>query len=321
MATEAEDLETLFRYDPFEESGDEQQDGNEANNEQEAQADGGGDAGSEQADQGKEDKSGDEASASEDASASEKPDESRGPAEEDDEKTALKEQIRQQQAAVREMQEELKKLRGDDSQQQGDQNQSEWRAANQPEDDPVPDYLFDIPSNIVEGLAAEEPQQRKQALQQLVRGLGMEVHARVREDMNKRIQNVRSEAQQTQQETQQQSQVENIRKDYFGQYPKHDSDLIRPVVNRKAQEVFNEWGVREWTQNVRDEIGKRVDRELRTAGFQGEQAQDQGQDQQGADKPNGQGGQPHMRRSGARPSGTAHGGPNSSDDIESTLFG
>jgi hypothetical protein len=317
MSESAKDIEELFRFDPFTDDGSDDSgydaaapsSGKELDDEY---ADGAGDAGSQQADTDDSGKSEDAAAAAEGAEDQQKPDESGEPAagkgkdEKDEELENLKEQLRQQSAQMQELQKQLS------SKDEGQQEE----AGKQ--DDTVPSYQFQIPDQIVNGLASEDENERRNAVSALVSGIGQSVHAQMqqqfREEMEKRIQRFQQESSQTSEQT---TQAERIKQDYFGQYPRHDNDLIRPLVRTKSQEVLKEWGVREWTPRVRDEIAKRVDADLRKAGFSGEPA-DSGKETQ--QRGNGAAAPPHMRRSGARPAGSA-GGPNSSHDIENTLFG
>lgn len=310
------DINEILNYDPFEE--DNSDDGSDDSSGQHAQddggkqpqADGGGDAGSQETDEESQGGSEDSAGADDGSDSSQKSSQSHDPAEE--RIKALEEQLRQATAALQNLQQ------GKEGGKEQDQGQgSDSDADSQPE---IPSYEFQIPQAISDGIMADDPQQRSAALAQLVKGIGVEVHARVRQEfddkLRKTVEYQQSQQQTQTQEQQRQQQQEEIRRDYFNTYKNHDSDIIRPVVQRKASEVFQEWNVQTWTPTVRDEIARRVENELRNAGFGGQPApaqQSNGQDQSPP---------PHQRKGGSRPRAPAGAPePNSMQDIESTLFG
>lgn len=327
MTNEAEkDINEILAYDPFAEqepappaTDDKSVDdsGKQVSPEDDGgskpPADSGGDAGSKGAEGESQKPPEDSAGADDGTGSPQKPAESHDPAEE--RIKALEEQLRQTSVALQNLQQG--KEGQEPEKDAGKKPESE--ADSQPE---IPSYEFQIPPQISEGIQSDDPQQRATALAQLVRGIGVEVHARVRQEfddkLRKTVEYQQTQQQQVQTQEQQKSQQEEIRKDYFSAYKNHDSDIIRPVVQRKAGEVFKEWNVQTWTPNVRDEIARRVETELRQSGFTAAGGNDNGPKPNGHD-PNPP---PHQRKSGARPGGS--GGPaepNSVQDIESTLFG
>ena len=308
--SEDKDIDALFRYDPFaEESTSIEQNagGQEAAGSEDA--DGAGEAGSEQPESAGAEQSEDSAAADDGTAAQTKPDESGEPekGEKDKEIERLREQLNQTSETVKNLQQQVS---------QPQQSQGTEASGSGPKSDEVPDYMFQMPESVANSLVSEDLATRQNALSQLVSGIGKSVHstlqAQFREELEERVSQVQQE---TQQQTQNTSQVDTIRKDYFGQNPQHDSDLVRPLVQRKSQEVMNEWNVQKWTAGVRDEISRRVNAELQNAGM-GPQPQPQPQTQG-----NGQAGAPHMKRGNSRPATSGNAGPNSSQDIESTLFG
>lgn len=291
------DIDELLRFDPFEQESDDSE-----------SAEGAGDAGSEQAEAQTQEQP--EDSGQDDGVESEqKPSESGEPAEGEDEKISrLEEQLRQANAAIQEMESKIGQT----------QEQGQSSASESEQSDEVPSYQFQIPQEIADAVASENTEDRQRGLNMLVDGIGRSVHQRLQEQFRKELEQRVEEVKQTQASQQQnETQADQIRKDYFGQNPDHDSDLIRPVVRSKSQEVMQEWGVRQWTSRVRDEIAKRVNNELRNAGFQ-KAGQDQQASQQAdqqarstsQDRP------PAQRKGNSRPAGSSAG-----SDIEQTLFG
>lgn len=308
MTDEAKDIEEMLRFDPFEgQSEDDSGQKADSTDDESVSADGGGDAGSQQTEDDQQTQSEDSASADDDTAESGKSDESREQASgESEELAALKEQNRQLSLAVQGLQDQIQNM----GKSAEDDSQS-------PSDDSVPEYSFTIPNEIVEGIADEDPAKRQAAVAGLVSGIGQTVHKTLREEMKQREDALRKElSQQSQDTSQRTSQVERIQQDYFGTFKEHDKEIVRPIVQTKAQEVMREWGVREWSIAVRDEIGRRVNQTLQASGvtFGGKQ-----DDPPNPPKPNG-GQAPHQRRSGASPAAQP-GGANSPDDISQTLFG
>lgn len=320
------DLEALLRFDPFEDKGGSADDGGDGSQqtagEQTPAPDGGGDAGSQQAGADGAGKSGDEAGASDDSASQQKPDESREPGKDaagkdtaaDAEKEALKEQVRQANTAVARMQQDLDELKKSGK-------PADDGGSGKPADEAIPSYDFEIPNDIVEGVVAEDTATRQAALRKLVAGMGHSFHTSIRQEVQQKLDAAKNEFQQTAEQTAgRQTQTQQIYTDYFGQYPKHDSEVVRPIVQTKAREVMREWNVQEWSVQVRDEIGRRVEQTLNGAGFV---RADAGGGQPPAQPSEGNGNAqqaPHMRRSGASPGGKP-GGANSGDDIADTLFG
>ena len=324
-----DEVEELLRFDPFNNpdegegegggnnaagAGGDNNDEPPANNgrQQPSESDGAGEAGGQHAEGDDGGKPEDSAAADDGSQQPPKHGKSGEPDKGNAEVEALKEQIRQQGILIQNMQQQQ-------AASQGQQGQGGQQAGQQEQNDPVPDYTLSIPHEIVEGLADDDSSKRSQALQMLVAGIGKTVHQTVRQEFQQKLDAAKqSISQENQQRQGQQSQTQQITTDYFGKYPTHGSQLLRPIVQQKAQEVMAEWNVQQWSPEVRDEIARRVDRTVQEAGFQTGQQQ---QPSNGGQRQNGQRA-PHMRRGGASPAGKQEsGGPNSQADIHDTLFG
>lgn len=320
MTTTPDDIDELLRFDPFSKGEDDSDDGPTGDQPEAQAAEGkasdeggespaadGGDAGSEPADAGDAGKPKDSATADDGTAQPAKPDESRDPASGESEAvTALQEQLRQSQVQIanlttqlQTMQQQQPTAKPDDSDKGGDD---------------IPQYSFEIPTHIAEGIADEDPSNRAKAIQQLVMGLGQTIHKTVREEFDGKMKAAMQEFSQTaESQTQRTTQAERIKKDYFGKFSHHDTDVIRPVVQQVSADVMREWGVAEWSERVRDEIGKRVDGKLQQAGLIVGQPTPPAPPKPPAK-------QPHQRRAGSSP-GAGSSGPNTPQDISSTLFG
>ena len=140
--------------------------------------------------------------------------------------------------------------------------------------------------------------------------------------MNQKLENVSKQVkQEAQEETQSQTRADQIQRDYFGAFPHHDNEVLKPLVQRVSQQVMRERNVHKWTDTVRDEIGRRVDEEARKAGFRGLYSGESDSGSQSSTRGNGQAGQPHMRSGQNSRPAPSSGGTNTTADIEKTLFG
>jgi len=312
----APDIEELLRFDPMKE--DESQE-DESQGGQSRQAEGAGEEAEAKQAGTESEGSSEEAQQGVDESEDKgKPSKSGEP--ESEEMRKLRDELEQTKAQLAEVQ----KQQGDRGSSQAQSQGSDQSASSDQEQ--IPSYEFQIPNEIVESLASEDSQQRQAGLQKLVQGVGRSVHQTIREEMDQKLENV---SKQVKQETQEETRADQIQRDYFGAFPHHDNEVLKPLVQRVSQQVMRERNVHKWTDTVRDEIGKRVDEEARKAGFRGLHSGESdsaghsqsGQAGESQTKGNGQAGQPHMRSGQNSRPAPSSGGTNTTADIEKTLFG
>jgi hypothetical protein len=121
-----------------------------------------------------------------------------------------------------------------------------------PAEPELPPYDFNIPDGIVDGLAAEEPAQRRAALSALVKGVSQAVHKTVREEMHTTIGERMNGA------FSQQQQQQATFNDFYGAYPQYNTPQLRQLVALAASQVVQETGVTVWSPQLRDMIAQRV---------------------------------------------------------------
>lgn len=200
------------------------------------------------------------------------------------------------------------------NQQNSQQKTAQEDQQKEPE---LPEYMFDIPKDIVEAVSSGEPDQVKAGLQQVIAGTAKSVHQQLRQEMGARIKEAQQQAiRGASTQVEQKTTAQRIKEDYYGTYKNHDREELYPLVQKVAGQAAKELGKRTWDQELRDEVGKRVNNILGQgtgAGQNNEQQQKKTQKQ----KPRAQ--KPAKQMSGnARPSA---GGATEADDIIDTLLG
>lgn len=128
----------------------------------------------------------------------------------------------------------------------------------QPKDD-LPPYLYDIPPQLVDALASENPQQRTAALQTIVAGTARAVHG----EMLKVINDLRTALpSQFQQMMQAHNFRETVRRDFYGQYPMLQNEALAPIVGQATQQVLAEAAAQgrgvNWGPQMAQAIAERV---------------------------------------------------------------
>jgi len=182
--------------------------------------------------------------------------------------------------------------------------------------DPLPNYIFDIPPALVNALASEDPVQRTTAVQHLVAGTARAVHTEVLKLMNE----VKSSIPQIfQQQMQSHTYRETIRRDFFGKYPMLDNPHLAPTVASVTQQVMSEiqasGGRPAWSPQLAQAIAERVFTLI--PGLRGQPGAVVPQPQPPAPVVPQVPQPPHMFTPGARPVQ----GPSLQAEIEQTLFG
>jgi hypothetical protein len=152
--------------------------------------------------------------------------------------------------------------------QQGQQGQQ----PNQPtEQDPlglgaVPQYMYQVPPQVAQALAHEDPNIRSQALSAWTAASLQQVHQQMRNEVAKVVGNLRNEIPQViQAMTQYQQATQSIFQDFYGTYKELDKTEFRPVVMQIAQKLKDErpdLAQGGWNARFRDELAARVAKTL-----------------------------------------------------------
>lgn len=154
---------------------------------------------------------------------------------------------------ARELRERLARLEGQQSAQQQQQTSEQQKG---PESIQTPDYNFEVPDEMVQTLTSGDESSIKQTLASFAQGIAQNVHRQTVYDMSQRM--GKALPQYLQQVQGQQSQQEQIRQDFFTQYPELQRQEIMPVIEQVATQVQQETGIQDWNPTLRDAIGKRV---------------------------------------------------------------
>ena len=123
----------------------------------------------------------------------------------------------------------------------------------------MPAYMFDLPDELVNGLASEETSVRKRALQFLVQGVGRAIH----QEMAKVVENKVSIVPQmvlgrVEAERQAAGERERVRTDFYGRWPALAKPELEEFVAVVGRKVADETGLTEWSPALRDAIGARA---------------------------------------------------------------
>lgn len=122
-----------------------------------------------------------------------------------------------------------------------------------------------IPDQLIQGIASENPVERKQAVGQL---LGVAMHIAHRQAVAHAVNQLRDEfsrvmpvfVQEQIQSFQTQQEVFN---DFYGAFPHLSNPAIRPIVQREAKNLAAQLGVRGWSEDFRQRLGEHVTTMLR----------------------------------------------------------
>jgi hypothetical protein len=132
-------------------------------------------------------------------------------------------------------------------------------AAPGPVEDPIPQYLFDLPKDVVEAVLSDDPALRVRGLQAMFSGALQTAHKRIREEYRGHV-SVRERELSTriQAEMKQTGEGQRIFSDFYTKFPTLNEPALRSIVQHATQNVSAETGARSWTPELRDKIGERV---------------------------------------------------------------
>lgn len=127
----------------------------------------------------------------------------------------------------------------------------------------VPEYNFDIPDQLVNMMASEDPAERKQAMASLVRGVSQTIHQQLTET----IKGVRDSVPQSiGQAIQMQELSRTVNTDFYGKYPTLNTDQMRPIVKSTAEALMKQdiaMGIQpQWTPQFMERVGVAVNQLL-----------------------------------------------------------
>lgn len=149
-------------------------------------------------------------------------------------------------------------------------------AAPKKEEPKGPKYQLGVPDAIIEGFTSDDPKVAKTALEHLVSGLAN----RIWEDLTVELGNLRKEIPQIAANTSRTlNTTEAIQQDYYGKYPSHRP--LAPIVTQVATQLASEFAtagkLRGWNEEFREEVAKRINTLIASAGGTPAAAQPAGQ--------------------------------------------
>lgn len=170
---------------------------------------------------------------------------------------SLREELRQSQNLLAELQGQFIK-----------QGQGQKEPSEKPQEAPkIPDYMFQIPDEIANGVYSDDPSERKAALANLVSGIGQSVHQTLMAEFENKLSSVQKELPERMSQTvEAQNLREQIRQDFYGNYKELDRPELYPLVKHFTGQVMAEGKYKSWGPALRDEIGKRTKAYLESFG-------------------------------------------------------
>ena len=134
-----------------------------------------------------------------------------------------------------------------------------------PEAAEIPDYTFNIPSNLIEALVSGDPNQANQALTLLLKGAATAVHKSVREEQetlrNQAMQGVQANFRS---ENTAQQQRQAIVSDFYGTFPGLNRPIFKQIVDQVSDTVQRRRGDTLWTPELRDAIAAEAVQQIKT---------------------------------------------------------
>lgn len=125
--------------------------------------------------------------------------------------------------------------------------------------------LSSIPDPVINGLASDNPAERRAALAQV---LGVTAHVVHRLAAKQAVEQIRNEMGRVlpafvQEQLQTHHAKQSVFQDFYGKHPELSHPSLRQVVQTEAVRLSQQLGVREWTPAFRDRLGEHVKSMLR----------------------------------------------------------
>jgi hypothetical protein len=120
----------------------------------------------------------------------------------------------------------------------------------------VPPYNFNIPDELVNAMADENPGVRKAAISALIQGTGQAIHREVVKAIRAEIPEVARRV--SMEESRAGTASQNIFNDFYNKYPQYRTPEAMEIVKVAAAEVMRETGLTTWNEPLRDAIAMRT---------------------------------------------------------------
>lgn len=133
--------------------------------------------------------------------------------------------------------------------------------ANQPTVDPVlqvdlPNYAVEVPAPLMALIGSENPAERQQGVQHLVRGVAEMTHRNVVVAMRRELQTVLPQI--IHQQVHMITETQRIHQDFYGTHKHLNNPALYGLVQQVGAQVAQETGARGWNEQLRDAIAQRV---------------------------------------------------------------
>lgn len=153
-----------------------------------------------------------------------------------------------------------------------------------PQRHPLQDYRLAIPNDVTSAIFNEDPNIAQQGMTHLINSALATVHDRVIRHVDEIVEQKLAGYSQQQQLN---SQQEQMRSEYFKDYPQHNEPGIRLIVAQEAQTMWTQNPALNWDATARAALGQRVNSRLGVAPAQqlGQQSQQQQQPATPAPRP------------------------------------
>jgi len=160
---------------------------------------------------------------------------------------------------------ELAQLKQQMQQQQQQPQAKPEPKQEEPKEEPLPNYVLDVPDQILAAMNSEDPTERKHGVQALIAGVGGYIHRQVRQELEAREKRIlesiapRVEAVQGAKEAKR-AIFEDF---YVKRYPELNKPEFYPIVQAVLPQVLQELGANGYNPQVADALGKRLKALLR----------------------------------------------------------
>jgi hypothetical protein len=137
---------------------------------------------------------------------------------------------------------------------------SDQQGQPQPPADPYMDYRIAIPDDVANAVFNEDPNIARSGMAHLINSMGRIIHERVVKSMTdihlpQQLQRFESNLTLTQQQQQ-------MRNDYFKDFPQHNDPATRLIVAQEAETMWRTNPTMDWDANSRAALGQRVNARL-----------------------------------------------------------
>ena len=136
----------------------------------------------------------------------------------------------------------------------------EAEGEGQPETDPTPEYGFNLPPELLQGLRSEDGNEFQAALQGTLQGLARMVHKTIIEEMSGKFDTLQNESMPSlmQKHLSEMQMQQTVAKDFYGTYPYLDRDELRPLVQQVTEQLLQSGKYTEYNQALKEAVAAKM---------------------------------------------------------------